>query len=447
MANHPTADLTPAEATLREDLQRWAEAGAPSFDLNAGLARRTARRRSRWIRWSSVAAATILLSTSAVVTFPAWAASAANWPIIGEPIKAYLAERAGLSWAYKMGFMQGALAELSDGTVTLRVLGVLVDPIETRVFYQISGLDPNPNPAQAGDESYQGPNAELSIRGIDGVGRGVVSANHPISDWYKATEQYYVAETTPIPGDQAVLTLELRVGDQKKQVVLPVSRAESSKYFKELAVSGKQVHGPVAITLEHLVLSPAEVVLAYQAEVPPTADAMTFRGPLLQPFLRVGGKEYTGQSLMSFSINHHEILSFPRVSGKAQLVIPSMTASSRVDARWAWAPGTVTDVGGVPVKLEQIRPGYRGGLDVEWTYPADAKLLGLGDITIIGTDGSRHPVENPGVGSGTANAIAHANVLLELPPGVEPAAIEVGYASWRVDGPWVFDLPELPKNP
>lgn len=450
MAKMP-ADLTAVETTLRADLQRWAEAGEPSFDLGARLASRTARQRTRLIRWTASSAAAVVLATGATLTFPSWAAAAANLPIVGEPIKAYLAERAGLSWAYKMGFIQGGtLAELSDGKLTVQVLGVLADPIRTKVFYKISGFDPN---AQLTPEkAAAGPDAHVFIEKIDG--EGIVSGAYPLSDLTPASDRYYIAEAEPLTTDKAVLTLHLAIGDQSKSVELPVSRSESAKYFKELAVGSTESHGPVSINVEKIVLSPAEVAVSYFEQKPDgPADGAMWRSKNVMPYLKVGDQTYPGRNVAGVGWHHpmdgyQSIISFPRVTGKAQLVIPSTNAPEQINARWDWAPGTVVEVGGVPVKLEKIEPNHGGkGLSVEWTYPADSKLQGLGGFTVISADGKRYPLSHPDRGVGESTTGAFASVTVELPDGVQPAAIEVSHATWRVDGPWTFDLPELPKQP
>jgi hypothetical protein len=440
MSDHST------EESLRAGLQRWAEGGAPSFDLGGALQRRIRQRQARWRRIGSIAAALLLCSATATITFPAWAASAANLPLIGEPIKAYLAERAGLSWAYEMGFYQANLAELSDGGVTIRVLGVLADPIQTKVFYEILGVDESTKQATPiGSEPPPSP-AELSITGISG-GMGGVSSYYPISG-YNSPDAYYIAETTPIPGERATIHLRLRVGDKVKNVDLPASRSESSRFFTEIPAYASQTHGPVTINLLRLTLSPVEVVATYRTETPPGPDAWSTRGPLPQPYLRSGGRELSGRSVAGFGLNGVEHLAFERVKGAAQLVIPAVATPVRVDAQWLWAPGTTIAVQGVPVRLERISPSARPGeVSVEWSYPADSPLLGLGGITLLGKDGTRLAVKTPGSGGGTEESVAHSHLSVEIPSGFEPAGIEVSHAIWRTDGPWVFDLPPLPNKP
>lgn len=433
------------EESLRQDLQRWAEAGAPTIDLGAALAKRTRANRNRWRRWGSVVATLLLLSTAATVTFPAWAASAADWPLIGAPIKAYLAERAGLSWAYEMGFFQSNLAELSDGGVTVRVLGVLADPVQTKVFYQVQGLNPNAQPATpAGEERPRFP-AEVHITGINGVGG--VNSTYPISD-FDAPVQYYITETTPIPGESALLNLRLQVGDAVKTLDLPVSLADSRPFFTELPVGESQSHGPITITVERLTLSPAEVVVTYKTDgLPGPSGGWSARGPLPEPYLRSAGKELEGRPVAGFGIGGRSNLGFARIKGQAQLVIPTATTPTAVNAQWAWAPGATTSVEGVPVKLESIRPAG-DEVSVQWTYPADSALLGLGGFTLIGQDGARLPLDQiSGSGAGADEKVAHAFLSVKLPSGFEPAAVAVTHAVMRIDGPWVFDLPALPAKP
>lgn len=429
------------EETLQTDLKRWAEAGAPSFDLGAALAQRSRQQRNRWRRWGSVAATLILLSTAATVTFPAWAAAAANLPLIGEPIKAYLAERAGLTWAYEMGFYQANLGELSEGGVTLRVLGVIADPIQTKVFYQIKGVDPNPKPIRVGEEAPKTP-AQISIEPFDR--EGGVTAYHTISG-YGTSDVYYVAETTPIPGESATLHLKLQVGESEKRVDVPVSRAESSRYFQQIAVDQTLTHGPVSITLQGLALSPVEVVATYKTEAPNMPNSWFMRGPVDQPYLRHGGREILGRPTASFAINNVSHRGFERVTGEAQLVFPSVSAPVPFEAQWAWAPGSTAVIEGVPVTLQSIQPTVQGYAAL-LTYPADSKLLGFGGFTLIGADGTRLP-QSTMTASGPEGLFVPAHVSVEYPAGFEPVALSISHAVMRIDGPWVFDLPPLPAKP
>lgn len=424
------------EESLQNDLKRWAEAGAPSFDLGGALAQRARAKRNRWRRWGSVAATLLLLSTAVTATFPAWAATAANWPLVGEPIRAYMAERAGLTWAYQMGFYQANLAELTDGKVTLRVLGVIADPIQTKVFYQVEGVNMAVSP------EVEDP-ASLSITGIDGVGG--VSSYYPIHG-FNTTDTYYVGETNAITAEQAVLNLKLQVGELVKEIEIPVNPAASARYFKEIPVAETQTHGPVSITVEKVTVSPAEVVLSYKATLPPGSKGWTSRGGLAQPILKAGGAELTGRLTGNSGVNYENHLAFPRVHGQTQFVIPSQLAPIEVNARWDWAPGGIVEVLGVPVTLHAITDD-RNGLWVEWSYPADSLIYGFGGFTVIGKDGTRVEQEMTGTSTGGDERSAFSGVEVKLPEGFEPAAIEVSHAVKRIDGPWVFDLPTLPDKP
>lgn len=430
------------EENLQSDLKRWAEAGAPSFDLGGALAQRTRLKRNRWRRWGSVAATVLILSTAATVTFSAWADAASHWPIIGEPIKAFLAERAGLSWAYEMGFYQANLGELSEGGVTLRVLGVIADPIQTKVFYQVQGVEPNQKPIRPGEEEPKRP-FELGIEPMNNEFN--VVAYYAISGEQTA-DVYYVAETTPIQGESATLRLRLRVGESEKRVEIPVSLADSSRHFEQIAVDQTQTHDPLSITLQSLTLSPVEVVATYKTETPSTPKGSWSRGPLPQPYLRSNGREIPGRPIASFGINGVSHLGFERVSGKAQLVIPALSAPVPVDAQWAWAPGSTAIVEGVPVTLKSIQPTMPRGESVHLTFPADSKLLGFGGIALIGADGTRLEQTSMGGGGGDG-PIANAHIFVEYPAGFKPAALEISHAVMRIDGPWVFDLPPLPDKP
>jgi hypothetical protein len=429
------------EAKIHEGLNRWAEAGEPTFDLAGALER---RRRRQLTRWATAAATLLIISGAAALSFPAWAGAAADLPFIGEPIKRYLAERAGLQWAYEMGFLQGNLAELSADGVTVRVIGVIADPVQTKVFYQVIDTKPPAGPAkpiQVGTPPEPPEErAGLSITEIDA--QGISAAYTSISE-ESPLGQFFVAEAPPLTGETARLTLELRAGEQKKEVAITASRAESSRFFKEVPLAGSQTFGPVTVTPTSLIASPVEAVVTYQVLAPSAPGGHAARGPMEQPYLLADGKKIQGRPTAAMSTGGNYARAFPRYKSKAQLVIPDLAAPMPESALWPLQEGATTTVRGAPVRIERIRR-VNGRWWIDWRYPSQSSLLGLAGFTLIGTDGARYPLEPASASVGTDDQEAHMGVEVEIPPGVEPAAIEAGFVILQIHGPWRFDLPPLP---
>lgn len=439
------------EHRMSQGLKRWAEHGKPTLDLEAfvngheGKASAPAiprRRLARWFLGPAAAAAALL---AAVITFPAWAGAAASWPLVGPVVTEIILKDAGLAWAYEMDLIGRSLAEVREGDVTFRVLGVMADSRRTTVIYQVMGLparargDGKPTPATRSglfDHPPQEP-VHVMISKVDGVGG--MSSLYPPTD--TPVGLVGTVSTLPLPNPTGELTLAVRIGETRFEVNVPASRAGTDRYSREVAVNqSKEIDG-VTVTVEAVIYTPAETVVRYRLDRP------TFFGPIQwnpetdTKHLLVDGKPVQAVS-WSGGFNGVEFVSFPPVTGKVQFVVPVAAKAVPIDARWDVRPGATAEVEGRTITLTEVeRQG--SAIALAWKAAGADPYLGItGFEAVDAAENSRSLMRQS---HGSSNYVHQGERIsrfsTELPAGLEPVAIRATSLGVKVIGPWVFDLP------
>lgn len=445
------------ENRLGQGLKRWAQAGEPTMDLEALVRQRveagpvtalpaTRRRLPRWLGLTAAAAALVL---SVGLSFPKWAGAAAEWPLVGPVVTEIIMKDAGLKWAYDTGLIQGNLAEVRQGGVTVRILGVMADSRRTTVIYQVKGAPARPKTGGKPMEARglarpvpYSPTVDASISKVDGKG-GFSSFSPPTETpvgWVGTVS------TLPLEGESAELELTFRVGDERLSVTVPASRAETDKYSREVVLNETREIDGIAFTVETVTFTPAETIIRYREEKEPFFGSVQWDPETEGHYLEVDGTRYAVTGGGS-GVNHVFHEAYPAVTGKSvKLVFPAAVKGVPVEATWPLTEGAVAEVLGVPVTLASYQ---REGdvVSFEWESPDRAPFVGVSTFEVIDQNGEVYDLSTQSTGwSSESNyvddaGIRHRRFSMELLPGVEPVAIRARSAGVKVTGPWIFELP------
>jgi len=449
------------EHRLGQGLKRWAEAAHPTMDLQAHVTAqepataapanppRSPLPRLRRLVIPFAAAAALLLTTAA--TFPVWAGAAAGWPIVGPVVTEIILKDAGMKWAYEAGLIRGSMAEVREGDVTVRILGVLADSRRTSVIYQIQGV-PGPEdrsktkPIQAGPSTLftpPGPQTDepptVTISKVDGQG-GFSSWTPPT--WTKIG---YVGtvNTLPLPKPTTTLELTVNVGTKHIPIVVEASRADVDRLSQEVPVNQSVEIAGIKITVEAVTHTPAETVVQYKVERP------EFWGPLqwdpkteFHYIDTPDGRRLTTPG-SGGGVNNQFREAFPPVEGPAKFVVPVEVKGVPANLRWPLRTGAVQRVGGTTITLTQWeRSGDAIGF--EWEAEGEPQFMGFAEFAVVDASGQVFPLGQSGVMTGNnrwPDGKLHSHISTRMPEGVIPVAVTAGQYGWKVDGPWVFELP------
>lgn len=438
------------EHRLGQGLKRWAQEGKPTLDLEVyvrekteggGLAAVPPPRKAprRWVRWlGSVAAAAALMFTVGL-TFPAWAGAAAGWPLVGPVVKEIIMRDAGLQWAYENGLIQETVAEITDGDITVRILGVMADSIRTTVIYQITGYTID----EASDKPIR---TELMPARPSHVPPSVsiskVNDQHRVS-WSNGQKRTPIgilgtASTGPLDGDFGRVSVTARIGDRTLSTEFTVTR--TAEFAREVPVGLSQTHDGLTITVDSVIYTPAETMITYRVVKEPFYGGISYSNEGWIPYIATkGGKELRSvQSSGSWS--EPDVLTtravYPAVSGPARLVIPMEVRTEAAALVWPLAEGSSQTLEGAEISLALWQ---RSGdhLGVEWRFVLQGNIMSFGRFEAVDERGNTLPLRETGSSFGGGFLMVNG----EVPAEFKPVAIRATQIATRVDGPWVFDLP------
>lgn len=453
------------ENRLGQGLKRWAEHGEPTLDLAATVLELagpgatepaqpelavqlelTVRpgqppRSRRWLLGPVAAAAALLL---AVLTFPAWAGAAASWPLVGPVVTEIILKDAGLAWAYDMGLIGESAAEVREGAVSFRVLGVMADARRTTVIYQITGL---PRSSGREEPARSRPPSLLDGRpdsppfpGIKVDGEGTMTQGGPPVE--TPIGLVGTVSTLPLSNPTAELTVMVRLGEKALEVKVPASRTETDRYSREVVVNQSQEIDGITMTVEAVIFTPAETVIRYRRDGPMFYGPIQWDGKAEAKHLLVNGKRVEVRN-WGGGFNGREFISFPPTSGRLQFVVPVEVKPSPVDVRWELSrPGETVWVGENPVTLVEVRK-ESGVIDLTFTNPTSESFMGLAGIELVDGSGDARPVAhmNHGESNYQRDGTRTQHLSVQLPEGFDPVAIRATNTGTKVVGPWIFDLP------
>jgi hypothetical protein len=468
------------EHRLGQGLKRWAEAGQPTLDLEAYVkgtaledsaavvadaatphagaasppaAPAPARPRRPWLRWVTSAAAVVLLLTGVTFTFPAWAGTAAAWPLVGPVIQEIIMKDAGLKWAYDAGLIQGTVAEATKGGVTVRILGVVPDQAITTILYQITGLPEThePGAAQKPIQAEGGgllrsltfpvsTDPRIQVRKVPGVLGTFQTWSPPIQT---PVGLVGTITTNGIGTEGGTMELEAEVDGEKLALRFPISRSESDRLTKEYPVGQSRTIDEITYSIDAVLQTPVYTVVRYEMTKPQFSGGYSWSNHEFSLRLEAGGEPI--YSTADHSQGNYQYALFPKTKLPARLVLPASVKGVAADVVWPLQPGAVQKVQGVPVTLTGWESeGNR--LAVRFELPFDPKLVSFDDFEAVDADGQPISLKDDGSTwsdrGGPAHSefreVSHAFTYAE---GARPVAIRAKQIAVPVEGPWVFQLP------
>jgi len=436
------------ENRLGQGLKRWAEAGSPSLNLEAYVTAQAATvKHRRWLRWAVSAAAAVFLLVGATFTFPAWAGTAAAWPVIGPVVQEIIMKDAGLKWAYDAGLIQGTVAEVHRGDVTIRILGVAADRALTTVLYQITGLaertaavSEKPVPAGRGlwssltHPTDTGPMMHASrVPGTAGV---MSSWSPPVST---PMGLYGTLVTNPVGEQGGMMELMAVIDGEQIPITFSVSRNEADKLTREFPIGQTQTFDEITYTIESVIQTPVKTVVKYHVTKPGFRGGYSWSNHEFSMALEAGGEPVYGS--MDYGLDTESRYKvFDKTELPARLILPADVKGVPADVSWPLESGAVSEVAGVPVTLKEWE--FMGNrLALEFRFPYGPELVAFGELEVLDETGAAHPVKETGSGTGGAPGEFRRQAFeLEMPPGIKPVAIRTTQLAVPVPGPWTFDL-------
>lgn len=350
---------------------------------------------------------------------------------------------AGLQWAYENGLIQETVAEITDGEITVRILGVMADSIRTTVIYQITGYtsdDASDAPRRADVIPVRPAHAppSVAISKVDGEGRG---------SWSNAQKRTPIgilgtASTGPLSGDSGRIEVTARIGDRTLSTEFTVDR--TAEFAREVPVSLSQSHDGLTIAVDSVIYTPAETMITYRVAKEPYYGIVSYSNEGWIPHIKVQDGQQLKVVHSPGTWNEPNVLTtravYPAVSGPSQLVIPMEVRSEQADVVWPLVEGSRQTVLGTAISLDKWQQ-FGDQIGIEWRFDLQGSLMSFGQFELIDEAGNVHPVRENGTGSGGNDDGQFMSISAELPPQFKPVAIRATQIAIRVDGPWVFDLP------
>lgn len=448
------------EHHLSQGLKRWAQSGRPTLDLEAlvhtrldGPAEPPAKPgRRRWVKWIAAPGAAALLLLAGSLSFPVWAGAAAGWPIVGPAVTEIILKDAGLKWAYDNGLVQGTVAQLKEGDLTVKILGIMADSRRTTVIYQVQGAPgPQQRPGDARptrasdtllwDRPPLNPVPQVIIGKVDGQGAASWWAQQPV--WTPIGYVGAVA-TTPLPEASAELELGVRIGGKALSVTVTASRAEIDRFSREAASGQSQEIDGIKITLKSVTYTPAETVVETHVEAPTYWGGVQWDPQTESHYVESGGKRLAGTSNAG-GAGGQRLEAFPaKIVQPARLVIPMAYKGVDVKLSWPLQEGSSQEYDGTVITLTRWeRSGER--IAFEWSArPKDSRYIGVAGFEVVDAEGRTYAFKGWRGESNWADPQSGTKRQTfegELPADVQPVAVRATQVGVKVFGPWVFDLP------
>ncbi|MDF2628800.1 MAG: polymerase ECF-type sigma factor variant [Symbiobacteriaceae bacterium] len=458
------------EHRLGQGLKRWAGAGQPTLDLEAYVTGQVgdgapgeapepgaadapvpARPRRPWVRWAISAAAAVILLTGATFTFPAWAGTAAAWPLIGPVIQEMIMKDAGLKWAYDAGLIQGTVAEATSGEITVRVLAVVPDQAITTILYQITGLPEKPagpydgRPIAVDRGSLLGSLAfpvsdepEVRVKSVPGVEGIFFSRDMPMQT---PVGLFGTITTNAVEAEGGNIELVADAKGEKLELSFPVSRSASDKLTREYPVGQSRTIDEITYEIDAVLQTPVHTVIRYKETKPVFWGSYEWSNHEYSMALEAGNEVI--YSTGDHGQGGYRYALFPKTKLPARLLLPASVKGAPVDIVWPLEPGAVKEIQGVPVTLfEWEIEGNQLGVSFHWPH----ELIGFNQFEALDGDGNAIPLKQGSSTSSTRGGPEHsefqeASFALTFPEGAKPVAIRAKQVAVAVQGPWVFQLP------
>lgn len=437
---------------LSQGLQRWANHGQPTLDLEAFVrAQGRARRRRWWLRWAGSLAAAVALMLGLSITFPRWAGAAADWPIVGPVVTEIIMKDAGLKWAYDQGTIQHSLAEAKLNGTTVRILGFVANQARLTVIYQIPDWPKPPEtnrlmtlPAShslLGELAIPVPEHPwVSIARVGGVG---TASWGPAPLW---TPMGLVGTVETLPLEKATAPVELVISDAGQKAVLNFTVTRNARGARSITPADglTLTHDGMTVSIQGISSTPAETLIRYRVQGRRYMGSVAWSNhdgtsAVETAAGRVDGRPGPGIPKPDGSEDFYD--TFPVSQLPRRFILPTVLKGVDADLTWPLQNGSTQEFAGNTITLKSWE---RAGDQIafEWTYTNLNGFVGFNQLEVVDANGQVYPLQFR-TGSMSSGAVPERRTFAaDLPASVKPVAVRAHEAGMRVDGPWVFTLPK-----
>lgn len=393
-------------------------------------ARRKQSVMAKWGRYIAGVAAVALL----VVMAPIAVNGAVDFPGVGTWIQQAVLRDSGLSWAYENGYVKGTMAQSSLDGVTLRILGVVADPVQTTVIYLLQGVDT----ATRGEAEVP----SVSITRVDrtGVASWSIPGNRTMFG------QVGIVSTGPLAQGRSTLEVSLvSSGTSRLSLTIEADREELSRLATITDLNAVASLKGIEVVGQRLTVTPTQVVVEYTVSGGQFAQGLIPEDMTLK-LITASGQEITASSShgpVIDGVRHlRTVFDRPADLGGARLVMPTMAKFENAEVAWTLNNGQAVseDAGSVSLRNVSIRDGQ---LEFEMVIDRSAEVWNFHGFEVENAAGEVHALGHnrsnwwhPGESDNTAVI----GTRVALPEGFVPVIIRATEAEILVEGPWIIDL-------
>jgi hypothetical protein len=407
---------------------------APFASQELPKARATAMKKRNtktlWARSIAGLAAAFLLLLMAPVAVN----GSVDFPGVGTWIQQAVLRDSGLSWAYENGYVKGTMAQTSLDGVTLRILGVVADPVQTTVIYLLQGVEASANGS--------GNVPSVSITRVDG--EGVASWTEPGNKTLFG--QVGIVSTSPLTEDRSTLEVSLiSAGTSRLSLTIEADREELSRLAHSTDLNTLVSLEGIDVAGQRITVTPSQVVVEYTISGGQFAQGLIPEDMTLK-LVTASGAEISASSShgpVTDGVRHiRTVFDRPADLNGAKLVIPVLAKFQDTQVAWSLVDGKVIYGVADAVFLQNVSYGA-GQLAFEmvvdragdiWNFHGFEVENAAGEIHVLGHNRSNwwHP--------GDIDTIEVVGTRISLPEGFVPVLLRATEAEILVRGPWVMDL-------
>ncbi len=392
------------------------------------------KRRNLRVVWgrsiAGLAAALLLLLMAPIAVN-----GAVDFPGVGRWIQQAVLRDSGLSWAYENGYIEGTMAQTSLDGLTLRILGVVADPVQTTVIYLLQGVEAA---ARGGANNIP----SVSITSVDG--EGVASWTRPGNSTLFG--QVGIVSTGPLTEDTSTLEVSLMSGGTSRlSLTIAAHREELSRLASVTHLDALVRLEGIDVVGQSLTVTPSQVVVEYTITGGQFTQGMIPEDMLLSLVTDSGCEIRASSShgtMRDGTRYMRTVFDRPADLSGAKLVIPVMAQFQEAQVAWSLADGTLISGRADSVILQNVSHNA-GQLQFEmaidrngdiWNYHGFEVENAAGEVHVLGHNRSNwwHP--------GDSDTIEIVGTRISLPEGFVPVLLRATEAEILVRGPWVLDL-------
>lgn len=375
--------------------------------------------------------ACLLVAFMLTTYWPQAVRASSRMPLIGPWVRELVLKDAGLNWAYENGYIQADQASVQRDGVSLTVLGVVADPVQTTVIYLVDGL--------------KNEFTHVAIRAVNG--EGVASWFQPGIDTPLGRVGFTQAKALT-EGDHELTVTLLKGGNLAAdlEVNVFVKREENSRLSQSYALDYEVTVDGITVQAERAVYTPTQVMVEYTVSGGGNLEGLTRpehalylltpEGEKLNSVM--GGGSMVGENRWELQ----QIFNRPAKIDGLKMVIPALGRFEEINLEFSPAQlGRTRKVLNSALKLEDW-VHHSGGLKVKVGYQMDGLVQALRGWSVVVAGGGIFENPIPGQEWGWADeSFVYSAYLLTIKEKSVPVKAIAKEAQLIIEGHWEIDLP------